>query len=95
MVDMGKITQGMERKVRRLNYFFMLDRWRIPINAIKPIVIPNKKPITAINFVPSHWSSFPPHHPSANMTTPTASILENQFNASLMGDSLGIDFTVR
>ena len=54
MVDMGKITQGMLRKGRRLNYFFRLDLWRMPINAIKPIVIPTKKPITAINFVPSH-----------------------------------------
>ena len=54
-VDMGKITQEMERKGRRLDYFFfMLDLCRIPINAIRPIAMPTKNPITAINFVPSH-----------------------------------------
>lgn len=50
IVAMGSVTG----RIKEWSYFLILDRCKIPIKAINPTVIPIKKPITAINFVPNH-----------------------------------------
>ena len=73
-------------------YFFLFAFRRVTTKTITPIVMPNANPTAATKFVPSHRSTWFPNQPKPNMTTQTASVRDNKSTASLMNDSLGIEF---